>query len=274
MNVQFFGEKDSPLLGVYHRAQSTSEKVKCVVICPPLGHEYIRSHWALRLLAKQLARKGIHVLRFDYRGHGDSFGSIEDVQSISEWTSDISSAVDFLIEKTAASSVSLMGLRAGAELAAEVAIERPDINSIVTWERIVDGADYISELREMHSTMLDLWFEKTATVNDSTYEELLGWRFRRSLIDEMHAWSPDLNRLTIPQLILDRGTEHTKNQSPVNPMQKHICLDEPLSWNRLCELESAWLRPVASRLLVEKSEDLFRRLEQNEMLEPCLVGAL
>lgn len=274
MQIHYFGRTDSQLLGVLHQAQSKSDSVKSLVICPPLGHEYIRTHWALRLLAKQLARKGIHVLRFDYRGHGDSFGNIEDVSSLSQWQEDISNAVDFMIESTDAPSVSLLGLRAGAGLAAEVAWERPDINSIVTWESILDGERYFEGLRTMHATMLDLWFEKTSTDDDSSFEEILGWRFQRSLIDEAATWCPDFDSLTIPQLIVQLKNDPLDELPKNNPMQKRIQLDEPLSWNRLCELESAWLRPAASRMIVEKVEDLFDRLEKKAMLESCLTGAL
>ncbi len=64
-----------------------------VLICNSLGHEQTRAYRNLQQLALQLARKGFDVLRFDYRGTGNSSGSsvmpqtsafIEDVQVAAE----------------------------------------------------------------------------------------------------------------------------------------------------------------------------------------------
>jgi len=113
MNPQFFGNsKQRQLYGVYHKPQRVSDSpARAVVICSPLGQEYIRSHWACKLLAKQLARGGAHVLRFDYRGHGNSSGNIGDQQSLQSWTEDVGHAIDLIREKSNAASVMLVGLR-------------------------------------------------------------------------------------------------------------------------------------------------------------------
>ena len=81
MNLHFFGDSDAPLFGAHHPARRKSTG-KAVVICPPIGHEYGRTHWMLRLLSAQLAREGVHVLRFDYFGTGDSGGFVEDLSLI------------------------------------------------------------------------------------------------------------------------------------------------------------------------------------------------
>jgi alpha/beta superfamily hydrolase len=53
--------------------------------------EYMRTHLALGELSLALAEKGQHVLRFDYRGIGDSFGELCDVTA-SDWLEDIALA--------------------------------------------------------------------------------------------------------------------------------------------------------------------------------------
>ena len=54
------------------------------VICPPLFSDYMLTHLVLRELAMALAERGQHVLRFDYRGTGDSFGELGKV-TVADW---------------------------------------------------------------------------------------------------------------------------------------------------------------------------------------------
>ncbi len=86
MKPLFFGNPERPLFGVYHPPRGTaSQPPRAVLICAPLGQEYIRTHWTLRLFAKQLNRKGIHVFRMDYEGTGDSAGRLDEVTSLETW---------------------------------------------------------------------------------------------------------------------------------------------------------------------------------------------
>ena len=66
MNPFYFGSSKEPLFGAYHPPMGMAAEEPAVLLCPPLGQEYQRTHWAMRRLADQLARTGVHVLRFDY----------------------------------------------------------------------------------------------------------------------------------------------------------------------------------------------------------------
>jgi hypothetical protein len=59
-----------------------------VLFCRPLGHECRCTRWAMRRLADQLARTGVHVLRFDYFATGDSAGATGD-DNVKRWHDDI-----------------------------------------------------------------------------------------------------------------------------------------------------------------------------------------
>ena len=156
MDPQFFNNSTGgQLYGVYHRpTKATQSAPRAIVICSPLGQEYIRSHWSCKLLAKQLARGGAHVLRFDLSGHGNSSGRIDQQQSLQSWTDDIGQAIDCIREKSNATSVTLLGLRFGATLAALTAEQRPDVHSLVAWEPVLAGERYLQGLRAMHSKMV------------------------------------------------------------------------------------------------------------------------
>lgn len=259
---QFFGQPDSPLFGVYHRPRGTAARTdKAVLICPPIGQEYNRTHWTLRLMANQIARRGAHVLRMDYRGLGDSSMGCDEIETLETWWKDIGTAIDHLKSQTGADSVMLIGQRMGGTLAAEVAQVRPDVNSVVLWEPVVDGKQYLDGLRKMHSMMLDLWVCKMKTPNDETKEEILGSQFRRSLLNEIENLKLDLGRIIQPQLIVDVAQSENEYAHPEPSLQKIIRDERDAAWHDLDELESAFLRPEISREIVKFVDAMFKRLE-------------
>ena len=75
MNPFFFGSSERPLYGVHHPPRERGPRESGVVLCYPMGQEYMRSHRAFRQLANLLTRKGHHVFRFDYFATGDSSGA-------------------------------------------------------------------------------------------------------------------------------------------------------------------------------------------------------
>lgn len=260
---RFFGHPESPLFGVYHQPRGSRVRSanRAALICPPIGQEYNRTHWTLRLLANQVARKGIHVLRMDYHGIGDSAQSVEQIDSLEAWRRNIEQAIDHLKAATGAETVMLIGQRIGASLATQVATRRPDVNGIVAWEPIVNGLQYINSLRKMHATMLDFWVCKMSTPNDE-FEEILGSRYQRTLVDEIEQFELDLASVIQPQLIADLASQ-AKNYVHPEPGTQFIIEDgRPSSWCELNELESAYLRPEAMRQIVKKVDEMFDRLER------------
>ena len=250
--------------------------IRAAIICPPIGQEYIRTHWALRQLAFQLARKGIHVLRMDYHGMGDSAGSIEQVESLHCWTQDIEQAIAHLQEVSGAANTMLIGQRFGACLAAEVARSSPTVNSLVLWEPIVDGQSYIDQLRKIHHQMLDLWVCKMETPNDDQIEEILGYQFSRSLVSEIEATKLNISSVIQPHLIVDTACSRNNYSHPEPSLQKVIRDERGSSWWDIRDLESAFLRPVTIRTIVGSIDFMFQRLESFEALSPerGLAGVL
>jgi uncharacterized protein len=149
----YFGTSSARLFGVYHPAESAQRRSCGIVICPPFGHEYIRAHRLLRQLAVQLSHSGFHVLRFDYLGCGDSAGEPYD-GTPSQWTADIATAIDELRDTAEVRRVCLIGLRLGATLAADAADRRDDVETVVLWDPILDGARYLDDLRLLQRSWL------------------------------------------------------------------------------------------------------------------------
>jgi pimeloyl-ACP methyl ester carboxylesterase len=94
-----------------------------VVICGAFGFEDLCSHKALAVLADRIARAGQPVLRFAYRGGGDSADLPEGADPTAFWKADIHAATSFLMTHTGVSEIALIGLRLGGALAIEAASE-------------------------------------------------------------------------------------------------------------------------------------------------------
>lgn len=144
MNPFFFGRSQQPLFGIYHAPKGAARDT-AVVICPPIGQEYMRTHRALRQLALHLGKAGLHALRFDYSGTGDSSGE-NDIASIDGWLADIATAIDELKDTAGVRQVSIAGIRLGASLGFLAARTRRDVDSVVLWDPVVGGGEYLDEL--------------------------------------------------------------------------------------------------------------------------------
>jgi len=145
MTPLLFGSAEAPLYGVHHPPQATPQN-SGVVVCYPFGQEYMRAHRACRQLSLLLAKKGFHVLRFDYTGTGNSSGDAEDT-TITQWKANVGQAIYELKELSDVSSVSLIGLRLGAVFASLASLDRSDVDRLVVWDPVVSGEDYIAALQ-------------------------------------------------------------------------------------------------------------------------------
>lgn len=143
----FFGAKNAEMFGVYHAPATVADRDVGVVIAPPFGPELLKSHRALRQLALRLSRAGFHVLRFDFRGCGDSAGGPEPLD-LEAWTSDVGVAIDELKDRSGVSRVALAGLRLGATVGLLAGVRRRDVEALVLWEPILDGPAHLAELAQ------------------------------------------------------------------------------------------------------------------------------
>ncbi|MBI4696622.1 MAG: hydrolase 1, exosortase A system-associated [Gammaproteobacteria bacterium] len=93
------------------------------------GPQYrVGSHRQFLLLARRLAAAGYPVLRFDYRGMGDSSGASRDFEHVDE---DIRAAVDALVAASGVARVALWGLCDGASAALMYAATDPRVAGVI-----------------------------------------------------------------------------------------------------------------------------------------------
>ena len=191
MNPFFFGPSETTIFGCYHPASGSERRNTGVVLCHSVGDESIRFHRALNVLACRLAVAGIPTLRFDLFGHGDSSGRPEEGR-LERWMHDLAAASEELKTRAGVQRLSLAGLRLGGSMAAELAAARTDVDSLVLWDPVVQGAKFLDELRSMHREMLLTAHvvQKPSNADGQRGqveqgEELLGFLYAKPLLEQL-----------------------------------------------------------------------------------------
>lgn len=195
MEPFFFGAANRGQFGIYH-PPAGMPKDEGVVLCPPLFAEYLRTHACLRRVAVALADAGVPVLRFDYRGTGDSAGDFEETTP-DDWRRDIAAAIAELQDLSGVGRVRLVGVRLGATLAAQVATDIRAVNSLVLWDPIINGDIYVKQLEQTHRRLLAAHGLHPAGRVANGELELVGFRVSKSLLQELRNVSlPEWSNLT------------------------------------------------------------------------------
>lgn len=176
----YFGKQGRELFGCFHEPREKGLRKCAVLICQPVGHEYINSHRALRQLAARLAEAGFPVLRFDYCACGDSAGEAEQ-GSITRWLEDISTATAELRARAGLPQVCVIGLRLGGTLAALVGSRGEDFESLVLWDPVVNGKGYLKELLSLQEEMLRFRPKPKRGKKCQAHIEILGFPMSRLL---------------------------------------------------------------------------------------------
>jgi pimeloyl-ACP methyl ester carboxylesterase len=93
-----------------------------VVVVPPVGRERVRVCAEMAVLGRDIAAAGYPVLRFDYRGDGESSGAFNQ-STVSTRVADTVAAADELRRRSGVERVALVGIHLGAVIAALAAGE-------------------------------------------------------------------------------------------------------------------------------------------------------
>ena len=256
MEPFFFGNSGQRLFGVYHPPTDPYGRNTGVVLCYPIGQEYMRSHRAFLQLARKLSDSGFHVLRFDYYGCGDSEGSFDQC-TFRRWVDDVVTAIDELREGSGVTRICLCGLRLGASVAAFSA-EHQSIDGLVLWDPVVQGANYLRELRAQHRNWLRGSFAKPKwSPRPASTGEVLGFPLTKSLALSIEQL--DLLQLRV-QLAKQVFLLDTQKQDVVGTLNRHL---QDLA------LETQQQHIPASPIWLKRENDL-----DNSIVPTALVSAL
>jgi len=145
------------LFAIYHRPSGGGVRDEAVLLVPPFAEEMNKSRRMLSLQAEAVARTGRGVLLIDLFGSGDSEGEFGEADW-STWRTDVAMGIQWL-QVQGVKKLSLLGLRLGALLAADVASNFPQLVShLVFWSPVLVGRQYVNQflrLRLAASMMAD-----------------------------------------------------------------------------------------------------------------------
>lgn len=152
IRVIHFGAAQRPIFGVAHLPGGTWSGRR-VVLCPPLGFEGLFATTTFAHVAAHLAEHvGALTLCVDYDGTGDSSGVDRDPGRVSAWIDSIHAAITWLeANAPSRSPVAVVGLRAGALLAAAACAERSQQTALGLWAPTPTGRAFVREQRAFNA---------------------------------------------------------------------------------------------------------------------------
>lgn len=184
MQPYYFQTPEANLYAVYHQPRGSARQT-AVLICYPLFYEYLSTHRTCRQLAGMLGDAGFPVLRFDYFGCGDSGGTAAQA-SLDGWLRNVDAAAREIKTRAHVSRLCVIGLRFGGTLATLAASRSSSIESLVLWDPIARGPDYLADLAIFHGKVLDEASAHSPTMErPAVLDGLSLFGFQQSLTESM-----------------------------------------------------------------------------------------
>ncbi len=150
--VESGGQK---IFGVLHRPTNCTEPPPIVIVMHGFAsskHGTNRSHV---MLAEQLAKLGIATLRFDFRGAGDSEGTISSI-SLEDLIDDAVNVCEYVrqLEGVDTERVGIFGSSLGGAISVLAANRFPEIRSLVLWAPVASGELWVRDFLAQHPEFL------------------------------------------------------------------------------------------------------------------------
>jgi pimeloyl-ACP methyl ester carboxylesterase len=268
--VQYLGEGERVFSTLHH---PVGQPCAGVVICPPISSDFMVNYRREVELGRALASMGVAVLRFHYRGTGNSDGD-PSVATFDTFCEDARFVADYLRSRIGQVPLGVLGTRLGALVAAPLAASLP-ICPLVLWEPALDAAAYYRE--GLRATLIRESAEGRAAVGpqeafvadlrDRGMADVLGYPIYRSFYESTSSLKLSNLMDSRPHPLLVVGFK--AGRAPTPPQQKlqdaltsqgyEVCAEEvdlAVSWwfhsedavtcRPLIELTSAWLESQLS----------------------------
>jgi len=258
----------SPLYCAYHpAAEGVTPKGRGfpVVIAPPLFEERKSAYSALRRMALRLAAAGHAVMRFDYRGSGESGGKPE-ARRWEHLAQDVATVRKVLARLSGKRDSALLGLRAGATVALLESI-RVGGEAVIALAPIVSGATQVRLWRMRSKIRSELTSEaggeKSETPSSKSKDgEVLdfdGFPVNPAFFDDVARIDlvKDLGRLSCPGLIAqvshreDPAPESVRLMETLGTRATLKCIRMEPFWDKIDDVDTTPLEDLAVKFLGE-----------------------
>jgi len=186
--AEFVGEGDERLFAL--RYTPPGALTAGVVVCEPLLAQFIAHYRTGTVLARLLARHGLAVQRFHYRGTGNSDGSVDSLD-LDSMTEDAIAAAERLKEATGVERVAYLGIKIGGYPAAAAS---QDGGELILDSPPLTGRIYIRNAFRSHAVVMmqsGVPTASTAELQQALQEtddvNLLGCRLSKHLHDSLES---------------------------------------------------------------------------------------
>lgn len=176
-------------------------------------------------IARALHAKGINTLHVDYYGTGDSGGELYEID-FEKTINDVSGIIHHVKTQYSPSKIILFGLRFGADIALHVSQTRPELDTLILYEPVVNGNYFYKEKKYIVKANHLLWNinpETEIEINGEQYEDFDGIPFSQNLknaICTMKSDELEVSGRNILVFNLDTSNQDEKPDSISN--KKHI----------------------------------------------------
>jgi len=228
----FFENQNEHIFAAWHQAEKTPQKGSLLFLSA-FAEEKNNSRRIEYCLARSLSQEGYSVLRFDYRGTGDSAGDFEQY-AVTDEISDIRAAWEKLLALAPGQKAGLLGLRWGANEAFMVCEDlRPDF--VVAIAPIYDVRKYLRDcVRKNIAAQLGLYGEivknSQQLIEDLENGQLISFDgFMISQARYIQMLQSKLRTPSTPVLMIDNKQTKEQLQSAF-PKTENKTIDLPAFW--------------------------------------------
>ena len=197
------------IIGILHIPEDrTQTTLPTIAMLHGFTGNKAESHRLFVHIARSLCQEGYVVLRFDFRGSGDSEGGFEDT-TVSQEVSDTIAALDFLKQQSEvdAANIGLIGLSLGGRVAALSALEDSRITFLVLYSAFLNAPPLKSETGQSLVSQKDM----DHLHNGEAIHYARGYYIKQAFLHDLHANVPLnlMHTLRIPTLIIHGDQDET-----------------------------------------------------------------
>lgn len=250
----------------------TAKKSTGVVLVSPIGRERLRCYHESANLARDLASRGYPVLRFDYRGEGESSGEFAEA-TVTSRLEDIAAMVQELRSRAEVEEICLVGFRLGAYFATRAAVDL-GIQHMILCDPVCNPAKFAKSMIRSNIVLQSQYFGKVGKKEPALRKDLqqgetisvFGFHLGLPFLEELEQADPEagLIRFVGKAAIIYLSTRKTKPKKGVarwcellsrSGHCEAICVEINFSWasrkmwqprlEPLNELVSTWLEENA-----------------------------